>query len=292
MKYTLIGLFGISLACATDFSFAQSANFSYSFSLRGITEILSAQVRDNNLNWNNYDTTYDVGLSIYDSLTSSTSITDTTTVSYHQKDALGNEYEEYTLSLTFTIDTVNKILPSFLYTDSSDGRHMRYGGSGVLSIHMINIPFLRNSDGSISVFLTKADVITHIYNITYNSWAWGVNTNTGTETETLKSLQYDTSNMVLRISLGKPHQQNKVYIFDKNKLSFFPSPISHSLHIYFTDPLKENNELYIYDILGRKVKTISTPPSSQNFDISITDLPDGPYFVKFGFDTYRIIVSK
>jgi hypothetical protein len=77
-----------------------------------------------------------------------------------------------------------------------------------------------------------------------------------------------------------------------DKLSFYPNPVQAQLHINFNSPLTEPTLLFIYDIMGRKVKTTGIPASLQSIEISVADLQAGFYFVRYANDTYRIIINR
>ena len=45
-------------------------------------------------------------------------------------------------------------------------------------------------------------------------------------------------------------------------------------------------------MLAREVKALSVPAFTQNFELPVSDLPDGTYFIKFENEIDKVIVRK
>jgi hypothetical protein len=81
----------------------------------------------------------------------------------------------------------------------------------------------------------------------------------------------DTSNFPVSTCLGmETVQQN-------NSISIYPNPFSFMTTIEFSSP-SENGDLFLYDVSGRMVKTISVPAGTTSLQLERGDLSEGIYF--------------
>jgi aminopeptidase N len=88
-------------------------------------------------------------------------------------------------------------------------------------------------------------------------------------------------------------------ITDKNKISVFPNPAIHQSFVYVSKPTVDNfrtagisdSEIEITNVLGIKVD-ISSLELADKYQIDISKLPTGLYFVRFGNQTEKFTVVR
>ncbi len=71
------------------------------------------------------------------------------------------------------------------------------------------------------------------------------------------------------------------------KISIYPNPATNFISINTDDQVKQIN---IFNLIGRKLKTISNVVKDQRYDI--TDLPNGMYLVQVVDNRHKILTTQ
>ena len=119
------------------------------------------------------------------------------------------------------------------------------------------------------------------YPLNYNSWIADMS-------NTDYYLRHRVQNMKdkLQIFFGNV-DENK-----ENNICIYPNPTSGVINIIIKNPYKQDNEIRIYDVMGRTVFLQAFDMISQDNIISFnTNLKAGVYLLKIGNTAQRIIIQ-
>jgi myo-inositol-hexaphosphate 3-phosphohydrolase len=72
-------------------------------------------------------------------------------------------------------------------------------------------------------------------------------------------------------------------IVKEGNISIYPNPVNSILLI---DGIQGNTTITVYDLAGKMLSTINT---SKDFELNVSDLQIGMYFIKIGSNTLKFI---
>lgn len=140
----------------------------------------------------------------------------------------------------------------------------------------------RNGNGSFMPVLT----VRHTPGMRIYVRVWGFSNIVGTFN--VQALPYET------VNFGGSTTQNAAAKEVKDVLSAFPNPVSSNLTFtYKAIEADKTMSVNLIDALGRVVKTEQFPvyQGANTLEMSVSDVPNGMYFLKMGRESVRIIVA-
>ncbi|PHI20548.1 hypothetical protein CEQ90_07285 [Lewinellaceae bacterium SD302] len=73
------------------------------------------------------------------------------------------------------------------------------------------------------------------------------------------------------------------------RFELFPNPVASQLQLRWAVSTKEEQQLQVFDLTGRELQRYTIPTYTSNYQLEVSDLPAGIYFVKVGQHTERIV---
>ncbi len=196
----------------------------------------------------------------------------------------------YYHTIKFVVNFANDTLLYFYYGYHSEDHPVHGIASSDLGITIKGLPVTRTVRGGLTSSINGDKVTSLLTGLTYSSYSYGIEVPPPTQVETAL-LSWDFPSQ-FTLSMENLASLDNIRSVTKREITFFPNPASNIIQINFPTPLFDQNELQIFDMLGRNLKSINIPASTQNIELSTSDLPEGSYVVKLCNDTYKIFVSK